>query len=110
MKKFLFAGFIGLLFAFASCGFESGSIYGNVTSDNEAVEGATVKLYYEEGTSILQTEVTGADGYYEFSGLEADMTYDVIAYYDSDSYQAFERVTVSMGEEKEVNLALTKMR
>ena len=51
MKKFLFAGFIGLLFAFASCGFESGSIYGNVTLDNEAVEGATVKLYYEEGSS-----------------------------------------------------------
>ncbi|HEX7051296.1 MAG TPA: carboxypeptidase-like regulatory domain-containing protein, partial [Longimicrobiales bacterium] len=65
------------------------SISGTVTSSGEAVEGALIYLIDQSSDSVIDTETTGADGTYSFTGLSAG------TYHAAVEYEGFAAPSVS---------------
>ena len=83
-----------------------GGIYGNVVDiKGDPIESVQLKLKGVK-TKVTRTESSDADGYYEFTGLGAD-TYIITA--KKKRYRKFKQtVTLSEGEEKEVEVEMRK--
>ncbi len=83
-----------------------GGIYGNVVDiKGDPIESVQIKLKGVK-TKVTRTESSDADGYYEFTGLDAD-TYILTA--KKKRYRKFKQtVTLGEGEEKEVEVEMRK--
>ena len=83
-----------------------GGIYGNVVDiKGDPIESVQIKLKGVK-TKVTRTESSDADGYYEFTGLDAD-TYIITA--KKKRYRKFKQtVKLEEGEEKEVEIEMRK--
>ena len=83
-----------------------GGIYGNVVDiKGDPIESVQLRLKGVK-TKVTRTESSDADGYYEFTGLNAD-TYIITA--KKKRYRKFKQtVTLGEGEEREVEIELRK--
>src|SRR3989339_716555 len=83
-----------------------GGIYGNVVDiKGDPIESVQIKLKGVK-TKVTRTESSDADGYYEFTGLDAD-TYIITA--KKKRYRKFKQtVKLEEGEEKEVEIELRR--
>ncbi|MFW6064775.1 MAG: GLUG motif-containing protein [Candidatus Natronoplasma sp.] len=82
---------------------EDGSISGTVTDDDSDYEGATVNLYEGNDLTVspIEDTTTGADGSYEFLGLEAEDTLYTVEVVEDGYSDDSQEVTLSPGEDAE---------